>query len=186
MASYFILECYGPDEEQRASIDTVDNADALNWILAERFSQPVPAPIKVTLNANDGVMMPMFNPSILLMSDDLIAALVEGGVDNLDCYDAELFNPVTKTRFTNYKAVNIIGAVAAADLGKSDCTVYNEPRFDVDFDSLTLDETKTRGLLMFRLAECVTGIVVHESVKRCVERHGIAHLDWVLPEEWVG
>jgi hypothetical protein len=186
MSSYFMLECYGPDEERRASIDTAGEADALNWILAKKFSQPVPVPIRITLNANNGLMMPMFNRGILVLSDELLAALAEAGIDNLDCYEAELFNPATGKRFTNYKAVNIIGAVAAADLAKSECQVHGEPQFDVDFDSLVLDEAKTHGLLMFRLAECVTGIVVHESVKRCVERRGIRYLDWVLPEEWIG
>jgi len=185
MATYFMLECYGPDEAQRASIDTVED-DTFNWILAERFSTPVALPVRIILNANDGLMMPMFNPSILVMSDELISALTEAGVDNLDCYEAELFNPSTKTWFTNYKAVNIIGAVAAADLAKSECEIHDGPRFDVDFDALVLDEAKTHGLLMFRLAECVTGIVVHESVKRAVERQRIAHLDWVPPEEWIG
>jgi len=184
--SYFMLECYGPDDERRASVDTVDNAESLNWMLAEPFREPVPTPIKVTLNAYEGLMMPMFSASILLMSDELVAALAEAGVDNLDLYDAELFNPATNERFTNYKAVNIIGAVAAADLAQSECQLHGDAQFDVDFDSLVLDEAKTHELLIFRLAECVTGIAVHDKVKRCVERRGIQHLDWVPPEEWIG
>jgi hypothetical protein len=186
MSNYFMLECYGPDEEPRASIDTVENADHLNWMLASRFKGPVPAPINVILNAKAGMMLPMFNRGILLFSDALLAALNDSGVDNLDCYPAELFNPATNERFFNYKAVNIIGAVAAANLGESQCTVHGTPRFDVDFDSLALDPQKAKNILMFRLAECVSGIVVHESVRRAVEQKGIPNLDWIAPGEWIG
>lgn len=186
MSAYFMLECFGPDEEPRAAIDTVKNADHLNWMLARRFTDPVPSPVSVVLNAKVGMMLPMFNRGILLMSDKLVEALLECGVDNLDCYPAELFNPMTNERFSNYQAVNIIGAVAAANLAESQHQTFGAARFDVDFDSLVLDPAKTNGLLMFRLAECVTGIVVHESVKAHCDKRGIEHLDWVLPAEWIG
>src|SRR5207248_197168 len=121
----------------RAGINTVHGAAGLNWMLGSRFSQPIATPIKITLDADRGVMLPMFNAGILLFSDELIGALHEGGVDNLDCYDTELLNPLMGELFTNYKAVNIIGVVAAADLSKSTYQAHGRPMVDVDFDSLT-------------------------------------------------
>jgi hypothetical protein len=39
---------------------------------------------------------------------------------------------------------------------------------------------------MFRLAESVNGIVVHESVKKAIEAAEIDTLTFIPPEEWVG
>ena len=40
---------------------------------------------------------------------------------------------------------------------------------DTDFDGFTIDETKIGDLLMFRMAECITAILVHEKVRRGLE-----------------
>jgi hypothetical protein len=181
-----MLECYGPDDKERAGIDDVQGVDDVNWMLGRRIAGPLPAPIKITLDADDGLMMPMFYRRILLFRDDLIVALKAAGVDNLDLYDTVLTNPKTGDIFTNYKAVNIIGIVAVADLSKSKYEAHGLPLIDVDFDSLVIDESQARDLLMFRLAECVSGIVVHEGVKKVVEQHRIPHLDWIEPSDWVG
>jgi hypothetical protein len=39
---------------------------------------------------------------------------------------------------------------------------------------------------MFRLAENITAVLVHEHVKDQVERGGISTLTWLAPEEWAG
>ena len=184
--SYYMLECYGPDDQDRAGIHTVHGLKGLNWMLGSRFSDPIPTPIRITLDADTGIMLPMFNAGILLLSDDLIAALHESGVDNLDLYETELFNPLTQARFTNYKAANIIGTASVADLAASKFEAHGEPLVDVDFDSLTIDADRAEGLLMFRLAEAVSGIVVHAKVKRHVEKRGIKGLDWIDPRNWIG
>jgi hypothetical protein len=55
-----------------------------------------------------------------------------------------------------------------------------------DFHALSIDESKARGLLIFRLAENITAVLVHEHVKKQVERSGIGTLTWLAPEEWAG
>jgi hypothetical protein len=186
--TYFIMECYGPDDEERASLGAVPLFEGINWYLGRRFDKAPPTPIQVGLHPDSpDLLMPMFDRSILLFTDELISALAEAGVDNLDCYDAVIVHPKNGKRFTNYKAVNIIGLVVAADLPASTYKAHSGSTLvDVDFDSLSIDESKTRGLLMFRLAECVTAIVVHEKVKKHVEARGIRYLDWVPPQDWVG
>lgn len=186
MPSYYMLECYGPDEELRASIREVHGVEDVNWMLGRPFTDAIETPIQITLDPDDGLMMPMFDEGILLFSDEMIAALREVGVDNLDCYDTELTNGLTNRRFTNYKAVNIIGVVAAADLAKSTFEAHGRPIIDVDFDGLAIDEAKARGFLLFRLAECVSGIVVHENVKKHLEGKPIAYLDFIDPQNWIG
>ena len=186
MTKYYMLECYGPDDVERAGIAQVEGLDDVNWMLGRALTDSIPSPIRITLDADDGVMLPMFNSEILLFSDALIGVLERAGVDNLDLYECVLSNPVTGTTFTDYKAVNIIGLVAAADMGKSKYQAPTGLVTDVDFDSLVIDQARVGDLLLFRLAECVSGIVVHESVKRAVDASGIPYLDWVDPREWVG
>ena len=76
--------------------------------------------------------------------------------------------------------------VAAADLAASRYDAPEGPLISVDFDSLAIDDAKTGGALMFRLAECVTCIIVHESVRNIVEAEGIDTLDFLDPKNWIG
>ena len=186
MPKYYMLECYGPDEVDRAGIARVEGLDGVNWMLGQRFRQPIPSSIRITLDADDGIMMPMFNSGILLFSDELISALHQAGVSNLDLYDCVLTNPKTNATYDTYKAANILGLVAAADMANSKYQAHTGLVADVDFESVVIDESRTHNLLMFRLAECVSGIVVHEHVKNVVDANRIPYLDWVDPSEWVG
>lgn len=184
---YYVLGCFGPRDRDRAGIGDILNAD-VEWQCGSRFEQPPAEPVEVELNPDfPGEMMPMFDEGILLFSDEMIEGLHAAGVDNLDLYAAVIIEPTSGRRYTNYKAVNVIGVIECADLSRSD---YQAPSgsamVDTDFDSLTLDESRIRGPLMFRLAECVTAIVVHETVRAELERRGIPYLDFDDPKDWVG
>jgi len=183
---YFILGCFGPEEEDRAGIGEIP--PDMNWNLGRRFDQPPRTPLEVSLNPDfPGIMVPMFDSGILLFTDAMIAALREAGVDNLDCYEVVIRDPLTGKEWKDYQAVNIIGLVAAADLSES---VYSADSgvalIDTDFDSLAIDESKALGSLMFRLAECVSAIVVHRKVKEKLEGRGIPYLDFTNPSDWIG
>jgi hypothetical protein len=184
---YYVLGCFGPGDEDRAGIGDILNTD-LNWQTGSRFESPPPTPVEVTLNPEfPGLMMPMFDSGILLFSERMIKALTESGVDNLDLYDAVIRDVATGKSYREYKAVNIIGLVSCADLSRSDYTAPSgSPLIDTDFDSLAIDETKAGGLLLFRLAECITAILVHEKIRRDLERQAIPYLDFYEPSDWVG
>jgi hypothetical protein len=182
---YYMLECYGPATQERSAIEDAPHLPRIQWILGNRLTQAVPAPLDVTISP--GIMVPMFNRGILLWSDDMIASLRSAGIDNVDYYDAILREPTTGTMYRNYKAANIIGVVGAADLANSSYSAPSgTPIIDTDFDSIAIDTSQARDLLIFRLAECSTAIVVHEKVRGQLERDGLAHLDFVLPAEWIG
>jgi hypothetical protein len=181
---YYLLECYGPPDQERAAIDRVP--EGISWNRGVRFENPVPEPLEVVLDG-DGILMPMFNRGVLLFSDDLVLAIREAGVDNIDCYATVLVDPIGNKRYTNYKAVNIVGLVAAADLTKSQYSMPSgRPLIDTNFDSLAIDDSKARGLLLFRLAECVSAIVIHSRVREAVEQRGIPYLAFVEPANWFG
>lgn len=101
-----------------------------------------------------------------VMREDLILALREAGVDNLQLFDTTITDPDNGQVHTNYKAVNIVGCISVADLKKSVYTQHgNGALIDVDFDKLVIDELKARGQLMFRLAESIDVIVLHKKVR---------------------
>lgn len=181
---YWMLECYGILVD-RAGIVGVLNDSGRNWLLGRPFKTPPPSPLEVEVD--DGAMVPMFYRGILLFSDAMLKALQSVGVDNLEIYSALLVNKTTGARYENYKAINILGLVAAADLSKSKYVSHTSTGLiDTDFDSLTIDPSKAHDLLMFRLAEAVNGIVIHDRVKVALEKAGIKHLDFVKPEKWIG
>jgi hypothetical protein len=181
---YYILECYGPIDRERQAINRAPQEHS--WVTGQGLDSPPEKPLEITMDG-DGIMMPMFDRGILLFRDDLIQAMESAGVDNLDCYDTVLIDPVAKVQYDNYKAVNIIGLVAAADLTKSEYTAPSGAALiDTDFDSVVIDEEKAMGLLMFRMAECVSAIVIHEKVKNYIEQAGIKYLDFIQPESWFG
>ncbi|WP_018277943.1 imm11 family protein, partial [Teredinibacter turnerae] len=101
-----------------------------------------------------------------LFRDDLLEILYACGVDNFDVYSTEILDPDSGKVYKNYKAVNIIGAVAAADMEKSEYVLSDGiPLIDVPFDKLVLRKDEIQDLLIFRLAENLTTILVHESIR---------------------
>ena len=185
---YYMLECWGPEGHDKTTIGPLaDELDEFSWISGRSFPEPPPTPIVVELEGEpEDVIVSMYSVGVLLLRDDILEAFKDAGVDNYDSYPAEIKNPNTDEILNNYKAVNIIGRVAAANLDESEHVAHGEPVVDVDFDGLVIDEGKTRGLKLFRLAECMTGIVIHDSVQKVILEHGINDLDFVAPENWIG
>lgn len=185
---YFILECYGPDEEDPTALGDWPHFDGVNWNLGRLIDKPIPTPIPIELDAQyPGIMMPMYSSGLLLFNDAMIAALHGIGVNNFQAFEAIVTDPINHVEYTNYKVINIIGVIGAADLGKSTYeSADGSNLIDTDFSSLAIDENKAKGLPMFRLAESVNALVIHERVKKALEAAKIPYLDFVLPEEWIG
>jgi hypothetical protein len=188
---YYVLECDYPDDDNDGYLDIDDGIDIDgidSWSAGERFTVPVPNPIGVeAMPEGDytGPPIEMHDGNLLLMSPRLVAALREAGVDNLDCYPAVIVNIETKKKY-EYQAVNIIGLVAAADLGKSQWSSYDgDPAYDASFEGLTVRPEAARGALMFRLAENTGVILVHDKVKAHLLAKGLDTLTFSEPEDWV-
>lgn len=139
------------------------------WTMGLVYDKAVPQPIILPLNPDRGRVMPdIFLVDIPLFSDKLLSALSKAGVNNLQLFDAELHSPEGKV-FDNYKAVNIVGRVACADLDKSEYDPESEVPL-MDFDDLVINESKAHGFLLFRLGEYSPQIIINESVKRELEK----------------
>lgn len=180
---YFLLDSPSTEHPCRWIENETKNKGVI-FYFGEKITIDFPVPLKVELEsmfpqtAETGPEMPaVFLENVVYFRDDFIEALRECGVNNFDLYPVEIHDPDDGSIHTNYKAVNILGLVKAADLEKSDATVHDGmPLIDVDFDKTVLDETKTHGLELFRLAESITSIMIHERVKNYLVEKGFTHV----------
>ena len=122
------------------------------------------------------------------LSKHMYEVLLAAGVNNIDVYPVEISHPdgTIAPESDNYFVFNLLGAVAAVDLAN---TVYDPSTqvassMKMSFDSLAIDEAKAKGHLMFRLAESLSTILVHESVKKALEHAQIPLIEFYEPEHF--
>ena len=194
---YYMMHCFGPEDGEIAMLTYKRDHPLRSWGSGDKFStspvdpvferapaEPVRAEIKP---GYAGAMLEFWDDPVSLMTKRLYKALEDAGVTNIDTYKAEIIDPKSGRTFTDYVAFNIVGKVSAADLAKSKVAPSNKDRMiSMDLDSVSIDENATRGALLFRLAESVNAIVVHEKVKEQLEAAGINTLTFIEPENWAG
>ena len=188
---YYIFSCY-PDEDSAKLTERPDLPPFYdNWMTGARIDIEIPQPLEYKIDEEDeGVFRPYFMGAVPLMSNDLIKVLTECGVNNLDTYEAIILMNRTGEIIQNYKAVNIIGLVKAADMTQSEyetSVLDDNPLIDVWFDKLILNESviQSLGFLFFRMAEKVSVILVHKRIKERLEKH-FPQLRFTHPAEFAG
>jgi len=191
---YYVFIGYGDDTCAKISKGPDLPSAYNNWRSGHIIKANIPEPLRYEIHEDDeGVMRPFFSAeSQPLMSDGILEILFKCGVDNLDTYRAEIVETRTEKIHVDYKAVNIIGLVAAAGeesetkslgLGPDDSLVSSW------FEKLVISETKAHGFLMFRMAESVSIVIVHRKIKEAVENAnlpGVDKLDFIHPARWKG
>ena len=96
------------------------------------------------------------------------------GLDNYDAYEAKILGRDPGVEWSGYFAVNVIGAVAAADMAKSKYVKIAESPSGVPFVGFTelhLDETKTGGFDLFRLAQSKGTLLVSQRVVDALKQY---------------
>jgi hypothetical protein len=184
---FFVMECDGTYPS--VALRKCPPLDIPPWFHGGRISENFPVPLVYTLGVTrKRNFKAMYDDTAYpIMRDDLIEALQAAGVDNLQLFPTILINTVTGTELINYKAFNIVGVVAAANMVKSERMPTTDSSIvDVDFASLVIDEEKAAPFRMFRLAESVNAIIVDEFVKIEVKRRGIPGMVFYQPEDWSG
>lgn len=197
MANFYVLDCLAAGGPLQFILES-DWPNQGSWkrgrIFApdndRRYRPPtdvIPLETKIDSKAAERIYPELTWHPLPLMTQRLVAAIQEAGVNNLQTYPTRITNPQSGTPADYYLAVNVVGLVAAADLTESETDPDSEERLlSVDFHSLTVDPQKARDALMFRLAENVSAVLVHERVREHVEAKGITTLTWFEPEEWAG
>lgn len=183
------MECYEPDDwEDSALLDAVPAPEGESWTSGRRFRRPPVEPVEITIDpTHSDDLLEFENITALVMTKRLLKALQETGVDNLDVYRAVIRNPESGFETHDYVACNLIGLVKAADLSGSKVVGGSgDGLIDVDFDAVKIDPLKAKDHLLFRLAENISAIVVHESVKNHILNSGIDTITFVEPEDWIG
>ena len=145
-------------------------------------------PVRFDFDAFRGYTGPpaeLYTGGVPLMSRRLGDAILASGVDNVELYPAILRCKQTGTEYPYY-VFKTVGAIEAADLGKSEYVNYDEEaRIDTSFETLALDEKRARGQLFFRLAENLAGLVAHEKVCKSIADAGVVGVTFLKPEEWM-
>lgn len=186
---YWMMECFrdawtgGRGIESWPDIPGIDS-----WLTGSRFASAPPGAIVLYWDPEDeeGPPQPLYKAGVPMMTKRVHEALVQAGVDNLDVYPVEVRSHQSTEINQDYVAFNVIGVIRAADMSKSVYDPSVEPHLiAVGFNGVTIDESRTGGALLFRLAENVGAIVIHDRVKRHLEGLSLG-LTFVPPEKWVG
>ena len=137
--------------------------------------------VKITESLSDPLIFEVDNPSqdelphllgdtIPIVSDHLLQTLKDCGVDNFQVFPAVLRNPELGVEWKGYWAFNVIGLLAAANLGESegDTIMEGDPGGVevplIGFLNVVLDKDKTCDMSMFRLAESPDIILIHHKI----------------------
>lgn len=184
---YYMMSRAAPSQGQSALLSFDDpNDENLIWISGKRFTTAPQEPVVLSVERGEGGVLPTLNMApVCLMVDRLAEVLTHVGVDNIDLYRAQIHDLNTGIIHSDYKAFNLIGAVSAADMRASKFIAHGGPMISVDFDHLALNPAAAHGALMFRLAESMNGIVVHETIKQAVESAGIDGVQFLRPADWI-
>jgi len=165
---HFILDCepgwpirQGPDVDEP-------------WTEGQKLMFPPDEPLRYTIEPQvEGEPASMYEGLAPVWSEDLVAALREAGVHNLESFPAIVQDPTGRREWSRYRAVNVVGRVAAVDLKRSGLTGDEEERGDLDPENFVLDERAAAPFRLFRLAESPDLVIVDDQVRVAVERRGV-------------
>ena len=202
METYFVIDCHPGYEAEHYSLRVTEDAHNHRWSAGNLFSpdsmnisfKPPLKVINIETEEEDDEDEDWVYPALTwvpipLMKRSLVTALRAAGVENLQTYPTRLTNPQGNPPAPEdlYLAVNIVGKVSAADLKASEVSPGNKDEIiSVDFDSLAVDAGKAHDMGMFRLAENISAVLVHQRIREAIEAAGIEDLTWFKPEEWAG
>lgn len=176
MSDYFMLECFMPPGERSfAMIKAVYLSEQASWRAGERFKTEPPTPLQIGIRSGyKDDLKEMYYADALVISKRLYNELEAAGVDNMDAYACVISNAETGFKTEDYIAVNLLGLVATGDLEMAKIR-----------GNLSFDELKAKGMLMFRLEDNPSAIVIHKSVKAHLQNKGFDMLTFMEPEKWM-
>ena len=176
---YYVMDCEPIIREDGGAVLSLNNNFELAGIWLWKTGSPIdveeknniPEIVELDFDAYsgyDGLPTEIEDLGIPVMSKRLCDVLLNAGVDNLELFPAKLKNKQTDQIF-DYYVYNILGLLDSMSLQQS----ANEA-----------SESKINDLLLFRLTENVSAIIVHESLEKAIEEAGITTVSFIKPENF--
>lgn len=184
---YYILAATNPERMLLSAMPRPTNKRMKDgWQFGRIFTSEPDQPVIVVIPDAEleSDLMPFFD-SNPVVSNEFYETLLKAGVDNLDAYDAVLRSEDGTVEFKGFKAINIIGLISATGSSTGTRTGFtgDYKSISASMDGFSIDASKTKKMLMFRLAENTSTIIVHKSVKQEIEKAGFPFMDFRVPED---
>ncbi|TEW43763.1 imm11 family protein [Psychromonas algicola] len=193
---YYVIDSKTVILDDQSAAFTINNNFKLAGIRLWKTGKPIavskkdniPNPVTIDFDVYQGYngeLPHIRDLGITMMSQTLVDILISAGVDNLELFPAILKNNQTGQTLP-YQIFNVIGLVSAMDLQASDYETYKNtaPKGDTIIHQLVLDESRIQDVLLFRLAENVSTLLVHECIKNKIEEAGLQGVKFIRPEEY--
>jgi hypothetical protein len=190
MSDYFILRSApsiaNEDVKGYMEIEDWDHSDTFaGWSVGKPAKSRPQDPVVIRVRRHDGYKGEpddFSDRDVPLMSKRLKEVIESAGVDNIT------FHPVTlrtKKETYEYYAFNLVGLVSAVDPASEIQSPDGDFLGDSSITDLVIDDSKGRGLLMFRLKERFSVILVHKKLKEAIEQRGIDSVTFLAPEDFM-
>ncbi len=166
MAEYYFINQKIVTLDNNISLGTIDSNNELepiNLLKGKKLS-PEPKYINIELSDNSGNFYPdIISVPITLYSDKIKNCLDECEVNNIDYYPVKILDKKTNSVNTKYWFAHIRGRIPCLDIENSDTEIdiFGD---GVDFKSFSIDESKTRGLQIFRLDELGRLVIINQRI----------------------
>ena len=170
-SKYYVMAAQNPDRMLLYSMGQLPDDLNDSWPFGQMFTQTPAEPVRVEIREGfeNKELLPFFDHPPLV-NDAFLQTLRDSGVDNIIAFEAEIHSEDESIVHKGYNAINIVGLIRAA--GPGTAFTGTSQLIDASIDSLEIDPNVATDLLMFRLAENTSTIVVHEKVKIAVEAEG--------------
>jgi hypothetical protein len=181
MSEYFILEIdfsLEPTPGLTRIIDPELGLEPFQWMGGSEIPSPNKL-IQAEIYRGRGGMPEIFLAPIPLFREDVLESLRASGASNFQSFPARIFDTERNREYCNYRAINIVGCVDAADLVKSNFGADQAEAMHTSFRRLVIDPQKAGGILMFRLYHSINKIIIHERVVRAFQNRGFKYMRYI-------
>jgi hypothetical protein len=168
--------------EMKEQINGLYESDFIDGLsLADRDME---LPIRVDITSKNRNVPGMFYFPFTLR-DDLIADILEFGVNNLELYDAILVDEARNQTWDDFKVCNIIGLLDIFDLQKSELHENSPSDGPYLFNEIAINQNKSVGHHIFRPFGRQSQVMVSEALKNHLESKGkYDFLSFIPPEDF--
>lgn len=183
---YFIMLSDPPWAGPIAHLANGPEVETNNGVSLGEVSGQFDIQLRVDAKAENPLSFPpldLHGPSKrLLLSDRFVRLLESLGVDNVEYLDARV-TFVPDGSDPAYRVANFLGVVQGLDRNRSDLDM-DEDGFIFGMNAIVFDDSKIGVHKIFRLAEDVMFLIVHEDIKLAAEKAGLTGIRFVADEDW--